>query len=66
MEFRYIRFLGNDAIEMGSVSMETCCAIIETALFMGGEFDWDSNTGAKIVRDGKSRQEVIRLIPQKG
>jgi hypothetical protein len=61
--FRYIRFIGNEAIEMGNVSDEVCRAIIATALFMGGEEDWDFHTGAKIVRDGQNRNEIIRLVP---
>ena len=61
--YRYIRWIDGAPIEMGPVSGEVARAIVATAVFMGGDEDWDLTDRSLLVRDGTTRLEIIRLVP---
>lgn len=67
--YRYIRWTyeGNrpTPIEMGPVSGEVARAIVATAVFMGGDEDWDLADRSLLVRDPSTRLEIIRLVPRR-
>jgi hypothetical protein len=63
--YRYIRWIDGAPIEMGPVSGEVARAIVATAVFMGGDEDWDLTDRSLLVRDGTTRLEIIRLVPHR-
>jgi hypothetical protein len=62
--YRYIRWIDGTPIEMVPVSGEVARAIVATAVFMGGDEDWDLTDKSLLVRDGTTRLEIIRLVPR--